>query len=205
MNGFDIAGLFLLMAALAALPSTSVALVVTRSATLGAAQGVAVSLGVVTGDLLFVAMAAVGMTVLAEQLGAVFALLKYAVAAYLIWFGIRLMRSRCQVGTRVDTSMGSINMMASFTAGLLLTLADVKAIFFYASLLPLFFDPQAMSVGDIIWLCGVTVIAVGGVKIVYAVLAKKLASRFLTKRIWPNWVLGGVMIGVGGYLFLKGV
>lgn len=76
--------LFLIMLTLAALPSASVALVVTRSATAGFANGVAVALGIVVGDLLFVALAILGLSLLAETMGAFFAILKYLGGAYLI-------------------------------------------------------------------------------------------------------------------------
>ena len=57
MDLLDSISLFLIMIALAAVPSTSVALVVTRSATLGISNGVAVSLGIVLGDLVFIFLA----------------------------------------------------------------------------------------------------------------------------------------------------
>ena len=51
MNIIEMLTLFGIMATLAAVPSASVALVVTRSATLGVANGIAVSLGIVTSFL----------------------------------------------------------------------------------------------------------------------------------------------------------
>jgi len=50
------------MALLAALPSASVALVITRSATLGVANGIAVSAGIVLGDLIFILLAIFGLS-----------------------------------------------------------------------------------------------------------------------------------------------
>ena len=52
--------LFLALIALAALPSSSVALVLVRSATLGVRHGIATSLGIAMGDLIFVALAVAG-------------------------------------------------------------------------------------------------------------------------------------------------
>jgi len=46
---------------LAAMPSTSVALVVTRSATLGVGNGFSVAAGIVLGDLVFVMLAILGL------------------------------------------------------------------------------------------------------------------------------------------------
>ncbi|WP_456449272.1 LysE family transporter [Thiolapillus sp.] len=57
------------MVVLAGIPSTSVSLVVTRSATLGIRNGMAVSAGIVLGDLAFIALAISGLSVVAEQMG----------------------------------------------------------------------------------------------------------------------------------------
>tara|TARA_A100000171_G_scaffold49282_1_gene58070 strand:+ start:760 stop:978 length:219 start_codon:yes stop_codon:yes gene_type:complete len=67
---YDIIALAMIMTLLAAIPSSSVALVVIRASTMGVKQGVITSLGVVAGDLVFVAMVLLGLTALSEQLGA---------------------------------------------------------------------------------------------------------------------------------------
>ena len=136
--------MFLVLAGMAALPSSSVALVVARSALSGVRHGLAVAAGIVAGDLIFMAMAILSMAALASQLGTLFALIKYAAALYLIWFGAGLIRS--QFAKPVPEEPAPISKAArgglptSFAAGLLLTLGDIKAIFFYASLLPTFTD-----------------------------------------------------------------
>src|SRR5690606_42119661 len=80
------------MTLLAAIPSSSVALVVIRASMLVIKQGVITSLGVVAGDLVFVAIALLGLSALSEQLGAFFVVIRYLAAGYLIWFGLNLIR-----------------------------------------------------------------------------------------------------------------
>jgi threonine/homoserine/homoserine lactone efflux protein len=77
MSILDSISLFLIMATLAVIPSTSVALVVTRSATLGISNGVAVALGIVLGDLVFIFLAILGLSAVAEATGAFFVVIKY--------------------------------------------------------------------------------------------------------------------------------
>lgn len=96
MTLYDAFALFLIMIALAAIPSSSVVLVVTRSATLDLKNGIAASAGIVAGDLIFMSMAILGMTALSQQMGALFVLIKYMAAAYLIWFGIALLKNQHQ-------------------------------------------------------------------------------------------------------------
>ena len=201
--------LFLVLAGMAALPSSSVALVVARSALSGVRHGCAVAAGIVIGDLIFMAMAILSMAALASQLGALFALIKYAAALYLIWFGVGLIRAQLSGASPAEgspapgTARGGLP--ASFAAGLLLTLGDIKAIFFYASLLPTFTDLGALSGADIMLLSVITVIAVGGVKVVYAVTARRLAAKAtgFAYRKQAKTLAGAFFVAAGGYLILK--
>jgi threonine/homoserine/homoserine lactone efflux protein len=196
--------LFVVITTLALVPSTSVALVVTRSSSAGFINGGAVAAGIVVGDLVFVFLAILGMTALAEVLGGLFLMLKYVAGAYLIWFGISLLRSKPSSQVTV-VSRSASTLSASFFSGLILTLGDVKAIFFYASLFPAFVDLARIKTADIAIIVGITVVAVGGVKLGYAYSAKKVvafARGFKAERA-VNVTAGGVMVGAGAYLMVK--
>src|SRR5690606_26823597 len=87
----------------------------------------------------------------------------------------------------------------------LLTLSDIKAVFFYASLFPAFIGPITLRSVDIAAIFGITLFAVGGVKILYAVSASKVVKlsgrlRFQAK---AKPIAGTLMIITGGYLFVK--
>ena len=92
MIAYDTLGLLLVMSALAAIPSASVALVVVRSATVNVRNGIATAVGVVVGDLIFIAMAMMGLVALSEIMGAFFAVVRYLAAGYLVWVGWQLIR-----------------------------------------------------------------------------------------------------------------
>ena len=204
MNILDTLALFMIMLTLAAIPSTSVALVVTRSATSGLWHGVAVSVGIVLGDLIFALLAILGLTVLSELMGTLFLLIRYAAGVYLIWFGINLIRSRNQT-IQLKRSSSTGGLIASFLTGLLVTLGDVKAIFFYASLFPTFLELSNLGYGEIAWVLGVIIVTVGGVKLTYAVLAKKVATiarRFSIAK-QAKVASGSLMIGSGTYLIFR--
>ena len=93
MSIIDSISLFAIMVTLAIIPSTSVALVVTRSATLGVGNGIAVALGIVLGDLIFILLAILGLSVIAETMGGFFLVIKYLGGAYLLWLGFVLLTS----------------------------------------------------------------------------------------------------------------
>ncbi|MEO1544363.1 MAG: LysE family translocator [Pseudomonadota bacterium] len=192
--------------ALAAMPSASVALVVARSATLGVRNGLAATAGVVTGDLIFLAMALFGMTALAELLGGFFIAINYLAAAYLIRLGIGLVRGSREK-SRVSRTFRSRsphkgNLVRSYAVAVALTLGDIKAIFFYTSLLPTFLDLATLTAVDIIVVAAITIVCVGGVKCAYAFGASQLAVLMSERSPQKGLELtsGGLLIGTGAYL-----
>ncbi|MCK9505989.1 MAG: LysE family translocator [Porticoccaceae bacterium] len=204
MSLVEIIVLFTVMTVLAIVPSTGVALVVARSSTAGFLNGAAVAAGIVVGDLVFVFLTVLGMAALAEVMGSLFLILEYLAGAYLIWFGISLLKSK--PSSRVEAPGRSAStLLASFLSGLTLTLGDVKAIFFYASLFPAFVDLATIKTSDIAIIIVFTIVAVGGVKLGYAYSAMRVVSfarRFKGERAVK--VAGGIfMVGAGAYLMAK--
>lgn len=196
--------LLIVMLPLAAMPSASVALVVARSASAGRASGAAAALGIVAGDLLFIAMALLGMSLLAGWLGTLFSLVKYVGGAYLIFIGISLLRSKPLLPMQRSAS-ATHSFLKDFLAGFALTLGDIKAILFYASLFPMFVDMRNIGITDIALIALITTITVGGVKMVYVVLATHIVDRLrgsLSSDI-PRKLGGVLMIGCGSALITK--
>lgn len=204
MSLVEIVVLFVVMVSLALIPSASVALVVVRSSTAGFLNGGAVAAGIVVGDLVFVFLAVLGMAALAEVMGSLFLVLRYLAGAYLIWLGISLLRSK--PSPPVETSDRSASTLStSFLSGLILTLGDVKAILFYASLFPAFVDLATIRTSDIAIIVVLTIVAVGGVKLGYAYYARRVVSfaRALRAERAVKVTAGGFMVGAGAYLMVK--
>ncbi len=205
MNIFEIITLFGIMLVLAALPSSSVVLVVTRSATLGTANGFAVAAGIILGDLIFIMLAILGLSIVAETMGTLFMVIKYLGAIYLLWLGFTLLTSHHKTTISINKNNTKGNLITSFFAGFLLTLGDVKAIVFYASLFPVFIDLSTLQVTEVLIIVLITVASVGGVKIFYALSATKvarLAKQFNFENTTKK-VAGGFMISAGTYLIIK--
>ncbi len=205
MNIFEIVTLFGIMVVLAVMPSTSVALVVTRSATLGVGNGIAVAAGIVLGDLVFILLAILGLSVVAETMGSLFLLIKFLGAIYLLWFGFSLLKTQSNTTITVNKSRSKGSLFASFLAGFFLTLGDVKAIVFYVSLLPVFIDLSTLQMTEILIVILVTVVSVGGVKVLYALSATRVATiaRNLRFENVARKTAGGLMLVAGSYLMVK--
>ncbi|MBF2047028.1 MAG: LysE family translocator [Leptolyngbya sp. IPPAS B-1204] len=201
MTTNSIVALFGAMIVLAAVPSVSVLAVSTRSATAGLIHGVFTTLGIVVGDIIFILIAIWGLTFLAETMGGLFVLIQYLGGAYLIWLGVRLWRSTSKP---MQTEVKTTSLLSSFLTGLLITLGDQKATLFYLGFFPAFLDISNISYWDTGIIMAITIVAVGGVKLVYAFLADRarlLISSNMTNRM--NTVAGCIMIAVGVFLISK--
>ncbi len=197
--------LFVIMVALASMPSASVVLVVTRSAMFGLANGLAVSVGIVIGDLVFIALAILGLSLVAEAMGGLFMVVKVLGGIYLMWLGFSLLKATNTTKITINNKRNKCSLVASFLAGFLLTLGDIKAIIFYASLLPVFVDLSAVQTPEILTIIFITILSVGGVKVIYAVFANKVAAYAQNMKLEnkARKTAGGVMVGVGSYLIVK--
>ena len=205
MSIIETISLFGIMVALAAMPSASVALVITRSVTLGVANGIAVSVGIVLGDLVFILLAILGLSVVAETMGSLFMVIKYLGATYLLWLGYTLLTSKSNTTITLNKTIEKRNLAASFFAGFILTLGDIKVIVFYVSLFPVFIDLSALNVADILIIISVMVVGVGSIKILYAFSATKIASLARSHKLdnAARKTAGGFMVGAGSYLIVK--
>jgi len=205
MSILEIFALFGIMVALAALPSASVALVVVRSATLSVANGIAVAIGIVLGDVVFILLAIFGLSFVAEAMGGLFIFARCLGAVYLLWLGFALLRSSQATASAPARSAAKGNLVASFLAGFMLTLSDIKAIAFYVSLLPVFIDLAELHVVDVLTVIAVMILGVGGVKVIYAFSARKVALLAGTHKLEnaARKAAGSFMIGAGSYLIVK--
>jgi threonine/homoserine/homoserine lactone efflux protein len=193
------------LAMLAAIPSASVALVIARSISHGAAHGITVGAGIVAGDLVFISFAMLGLSVIAEAMGSMFMLVKYLGALYLIWLGISLLRSGERRSVRKESPRRGGSFLVSFLSGLLLTLGDVKAIVFYLSLLPMFVELASLQQADVLLILAITVVSVGAVKCGYAVFAHRLLALSGGKRFaaGSTKAAGVTLVAAGSYLAVK--
>lgn len=194
MSFVDLLLLFATMAALAAVPSVSVMTVCARATGYGLAHGAWTALGIVAGDVIFVLLAVFGLGLLVQAAGDWFFLLRYIAGAYLIWLGITMWRARR--GTIGGTD--SASRRSSFATGLLITLADQKAILFYLGLLPAAVDTNTFGPADVAAVLAVTVASVGGVKLAYAYLASKGGEHLSAKYTRHLNIVAAILLVLAG-------
>ncbi len=143
----DSAGLLVFAAAYlmaTASPGSSVATVVARALARGAGGSASFIAGFVLGDLVWFAVAASGLALLAETFAALFTAIRYAGAAYLLLLAWRLWTAPA-VPVAAAPPIRSEKGMRLFLAGLALQLGNPKAIVFFLALLPAVLDLDALS------------------------------------------------------------
>lgn len=163
-------------------PGPAVTAIVARAITDGIRPALALNAGVVTGDLLFFALAAAGMAAAARSLGELFTVLQWLGAAYLVWSGIALWRFTPGSLTSADGPAHESHFWRNYGAGLLLMFGHVQALLFYAALLPGFVDFSRLTAWDIALVALTLVVVIGGINAGYALLAARARGFFTDER-----------------------
>jgi len=202
MTTSSIVTLFGVMAVLAFIPGISVLVVSARSAAYGFGHGVFTVLGIVVGDIIFILLAIFGLSMLAQAMGSLFILIKYLGSTYLIWLGITLWKS--ESNSRTVAGQTESSLLSSFLTGLFITLGDQKAILFYLGFFPAFLDLSKVSLIDAGIIIFITILAVGGAKLVYVFIADRAGLLFSsTVNQIINRIAGCVVIAVGLFIIAK--
>lgn len=194
--------LFVTMLALAAIPGVSVMAVVSRTLAHGWLHGTMTIAGIISGDIIFIGMAFLGLAVVADYFASLFIAIKILAALILISFGMVLWRAHYQV-SHLKTEPGS-SLWSSYLCGFLITMGDQKAIIFYIGLLPAFVRLEQATLTDM----GLTIIlaalAIGSAKFAYAYAAMQarhiLNSAPAIRRI--NMFAAVIMLITGFWLLV---
>ena len=180
-------------------PGPAVLYIISRSIGHGRPAGLVSAMGIAAGSLVHVAAATLGLSALLVSSAAAFQLVKYAGAAYLIYLGIRTLRSgdagvlRPAYGQR---SLGNL-----FGQGVLVNLLNPKTALFFLAFLPQFVDPsrghatlQILELGVLFSLTGWMSDSVWA--LLAGTFAAKIRGNVRLRRTQRN-VAGGALIALG--------
>src|SRR6266851_3653829 len=127
--------LFLIAAlVLAATPGPGIFYVLARTLAGGRREGILSSLGTFAGGLVHVFAAALGISAILAASAVAFHTVKYAGAAYLVWLGIRMIRTRNAEMPARSAAPGQ----GSFRQGVLTEALNPKTALFFLSFIPQF-------------------------------------------------------------------
>lgn len=197
------AALFGAMLVLAVIPSVSVLAVVARTLAFGFVHGLATTVGIIAGDILFILLAVYGLVFIAQTWDGVFVVVRFLGGAYLVFLGVGFWRSNSKPMQLEQVEASS--RLSSFLTGLLITLGDQKAILFYIGFLPAFLDLATVSFFDTVLIILIATVAIAVAKLSYAYMAGR-AGMFVqnsTAIKGINALAGSIIIGTGAFLIYQ--
>lgn len=121
-------------------PGPSVLFVVTRSLTLGRGAGVATVVGNTAGVYVQVIAVALGLGALVQESIAVFQIVKWCGAAYLVFLGVQTFRHRRSLAAALDAPVERRVLRRILADGFVVGLLNPKVIVFFMAVLPQFVD-----------------------------------------------------------------
>lgn len=187
------------------IPGPATLLTVARATTSGTRVGIATGAGITAGDFLHTLMAVVGISAIIAASATLFALVKYAGAAYLVYLGLRAIFDR----TTPDLGQGRVPITAglAFRQAILAEVLNPKTALFFLAFLPQFVVPENGMVAAQLVVLGFVFALIGFFStIVYSVAAGGL-GQFLRRNPvvlrWQGKVVGGIYCGLALRLALQ--
>lgn len=191
-------GFALTTIALLAVPGPTVMLVVSYALGQGRGSGWATVPGVTLGDFTAMTLSLLGAGAVLATSAVLFTALKLIGAAYLVWLGIRLWRTKPEPVALTGTAAGATPRRMFWNA-YVVTALNPKSIVFFVAFVPQFVDPTRPSFAQFAIL-EATFIGLATVSIaIWAVLAGELRARFQqpTTLRWVQRSGAGFLIGAG--------
>jgi threonine/homoserine/homoserine lactone efflux protein len=187
---------------LAITPGPGIFYVLARSLAGGRREGIHSSLGTFIGGVFHVFAAALGVSAILAASAVAFHTVRYTGAAYLVWLGIRMIRT-CNAELTVTTFAPS---RGAFRQGILTEALNPKTALFFLSFIPQFIAPQAGHVFlQFVVLGALSVILNTTADLLVVLLAAPLERKLKNSapfRRRQRVASGLGMIGLGAYVAL---
>ncbi|HZW21306.1 LysE family translocator [Noviherbaspirillum sp.] len=176
------------------MPGPSMVAVVMNSIQRSLAQGVQTALGVVAADAILLALTLSGIGTLLYTSSLAFSVLKWGGVAYLVYCGIRQLRSKVDEADSQAQAKGN-----AFLQGFGITMLNPKIIGFLVAFFPQFLSREESIVRQLTVLGPVFLAVVFATLLFYALTASAVRGVLQTRRgrvVLKN-VSGGALVGCG--------
>lgn len=202
MNSFSYWMLFFSAAfALCISPGPDLLYIISQTIAKGTKAGMASTLGVCSGAMLHVSMAALGLSAIMAASALAFTAVKLVGAVYLIYLGIRAFRSKTGAVHFKQGTDTEITFMKAFKQGILIDIFNPKPAIFFMAFLPQFVRPEVGHTSAQLFILGALVVTVGLIVEIIVVFTAGRTTQFFrgNQRMSGllNKALGSVMIYLG--------
>ncbi len=186
--------------AIVVVPGPTVTVIVANALRHGAKAGALNVVGTQIGLTIMIAILTLGLAAVVSVMAEIFDVLRLLGAAYLTWLGIKLLRSKGELGQAAEPPR-----LGFVAQGFVVIWSNPKALLFFGAFIPQFVDPSA---GDAVFqtaLLGCTFMAVATVfDLGYAVMAGRAGQMLTRSRVrLVEKISGTLLIGGGGWLALR--
>lgn len=186
-------------------PGADMALIATRAAGGGFRAGAAAALGVGAGCGVHIAAAALGLSALLAGSATAFTLLRWVGAAYLVWLGLAMLRSRGAGPAAPGAgSTAALPWRRVFAQGFLTNALNPKVALFFLAFVPQFIGADAPHKALAFVALGVVFVVDGtlvnlGLAWAVAHLRQRLGDGQATARLgrWVNRGVGALFVALG--------
>ena len=179
------------------IPGPTILLVVSYALTQGRRVAVATALGVALGDFIAVSLSLAGLGAILLTSAWAFTVLKWIGAGYLVFLGIKLLRSLPHledVAAPIPTPAKRI-----FAHSALVTALNPKGIIFIIAFVPQFLSADLPVMPQFLTMLA-TFVSLGAINaLAYALLADQLGQRIRSPKVltWVNRTGGAALIAMG--------
>ncbi|MER6950457.1 LysE family translocator [Nonomuraea sp. NPDC000554] len=169
----------------------------------GRRAGIASAFGVEAGTLVHIGLAAAGLSYLITKSATLFAIVKWAGVAYLVYLGIRAFTGKENADAAQAPPPQPLGKV--FLEGVLVNVLNPKVTLFFLAFMPQFVRPSAGSPALQVVLLGVTLLVLGLIAdLAYAFTAGALGSRLASRARALRHFSGVVYLGLGLVTALAG-
>jgi threonine/homoserine/homoserine lactone efflux protein len=180
-------------------PGQDMMFVIANGISGGQKAGIISAMGINTGALVHVFLAAAGVSALIQASEFLYELLRYGGAAYLVWLGVRALRAGQLNITGAHMALTSFQL---FRNGVVTNVLNPKVALFFMALLPQFVDPAnpAFPVYQQILLLGFVLLMTSTIVNVAAGIFAGRAGQFLSQNstfsVWLNRLSAVIFFGL---------
>jgi homoserine/homoserine lactone efflux protein len=194
---FCIAGL-----ALALVPGPTVTVIIANSLRYGARAGLMNVLGTQLGVVIWLVIAAFGLSAAIEVMGTWFDVLRIVGAAYLVWLGIKMFMSKGDLGqAKSEPRKAGRFLLQGFTV----IMSNPKMLVLFGALIPPFLTRGGNALHETLMLGATFMVIAAAGDTAYALLAGRAGAWLTRSRIRTIEIISGICLTTGGiWMALRG-
>lgn len=179
-------------------PGPSVTVIIANSLRAGTKAGLLNVAGTQLGIFLMIVIVAIGLETVVSIMGEAFFWVKLAGALYLVWLGVKMLRSDGRFGDADEVKPPKVGY---FWQGFLVLWSNPKALFFFGAFLPQFVDLNGDTFSQTMLLGAIFLVLASLCDCIYAILAGKAGSWLTRPKVRIAEIASGVCL-IGGGIWL---